>query len=129
VLFKSFIDKDPSVARKFDSIVQSAQVLETALAERNWTRAREAIEQEWTARKTLASGISTPEMDQALQAAQLEAPIGFKVCGAGGGGCFFIFLESDDASLRKRVTERVLQSSPGIRALPFKISLKGLEVK
>lgn len=126
-LFKSQIDKDPAVTSRFISIAAATQNLSQAITSANWNAARESIAQEWTARRMLASGISTPEMNQALEKAQSITPVGFKVCGAGGGGCFMILLENDRSSLRQEITQAVC-SVPGIRALPFKPSSYGLKV-
>ena len=78
----------------------------------------EYIQEEWETRKTLAPGISTPEMDQAYARAKKIANIAFKVCGAGGGGCFFILLPEKNKALKDAVQKTVLEAAD-IRALPF----------
>jgi D-glycero-alpha-D-manno-heptose-7-phosphate kinase len=127
-LFKSFIDKDPDVRGKFQSITQATHELKAALQREDWIGAGEAIRKEWNARKTLAAGISTPEMNQAFSIASTIAPhSAAKVCGAGGGGCFFIYLPEPTKDLRSRITEEF--SKLGIRSLPFKAAPRGLEVQ
>ena len=86
-LFKGFIDKEPGVREKFERINAATQNLEKALRAQNWIEAGRAIADEWETRRTLAPGISTPEMNEAFSAASKLGPISGKVCGAGGGGC------------------------------------------
>ena len=127
-LFKSFIDKDPEVREKFTAITEATHQLKAALLAQNWVAAGDAIRMEWSARKTLASGISTAEMNEAFSRAQKLAPgSAAKVCGAGGGGCFFIYLPEPTAELRSKITGEF--ASLGIRALPFKASPRGLDVQ
>lgn len=129
-LFKSFIDKKDNVRERFAQIVDATQALEKALLARDWTGACEAIRSEWEVRRTLASGISTPEMDEAFKKASEIAgsePISGKICGAGGGGCFFLFLPSANPALKAELVEKI-GSIPGIRALPFKAVPEGLTV-
>lgn len=126
-LFKAVIDRDPEIVRRFQEISAATHELAQALKKKNDTAAILAIQKEWTARRGLASGISTPEIDQALKNAQQEADVGFKICGAGGGGCFLILLPNSKEDLRKRVRKKVI--SPHIRELPFRAVARGLEVK
>jgi D-glycero-alpha-D-manno-heptose-7-phosphate kinase len=126
-LFKSFIDKDGKVRGQFDAIAEATLKLQEALLSRNWDMASQAIGEEWNVRRGIAPGISTPEMDFAFSIAKnLGAPSG-KVCGAGGGGCFFVFVPSGDPALKAEITQQIC--SQGIRHLPFKASEKGLSVK
>lgn len=127
-LFKSFIDKDPEVRGKFVSISQAAHQLKAALEARDWIGAGEAIEMEWAARKTLAQGISTPEIDQAFAIAKKLAPnSAAKICGAGGGGCFFIYLPEPSDEIAEKIKREFHQL--GIRPLAFQPAPRGLEVQ
>jgi D-glycero-alpha-D-manno-heptose-7-phosphate kinase len=127
-LFKGLIDKDAEVDRKFRAIVKATLKLEAALLKQDFPGVVEAVREEWETRKTLAPGISTPEMEAAYQRAREITDLAFKVCGAGGGGCFFILLPGKDPEVKKRVQEAVLQS-PDIRALPFEAVPHGLTVR
>jgi mevalonate kinase len=51
-----------------------------------------------------------------------------KVCGAGGGGCFFAYLP-DASDTRRRDQVRAAIEELGIRHLPFRAAPKGLEVR
>ena len=129
-LFKGFIDNQNDVRARFDKITRATHKLESALLSRNWAEAGQAIAEEWATRKTLAQGITTPEMEAAFQAAQAITPVSGKVCGAGGGGCFFVFLENalkpETEALKSKIRDAFAQQ--GIRSLPFHAVPKGLEV-
>jgi D-glycero-alpha-D-manno-heptose-7-phosphate kinase len=128
VLFKSFIDQDKDVRRKFGEIAAATHELKAALLRKDWKQAGEAIRKEWAARKTLAEGISTPQMNQAFaRAAEIAPGSAAKVCGAGGGGCFFIYLPEPTDQLRTEIFDEF--SKLGIRSLPFKAVPRGLEVQ
>jgi D-glycero-alpha-D-manno-heptose-7-phosphate kinase len=125
-LFKGFVDNQNDIRARFAKITEATRKLETALRAHNWMAAGEAIAEEWATRKTLAPGISTPEMDQAFAAAQKITPIAGKVCGAGGGGCFFVYLENQ-LDQKSRIEEAFV--SQGMRSLPFHAVPRGLEIQ
>ncbi len=127
-LFKGLIDKDPAVDQNFRAIVAATAKLETALLKQDFKQVVEAVREEWETRKTLAPGISTPDMDAAYARAREITDLAFKVCGAGGGGCFFILLPEKNEVLKEKVKNAVL-SSGEIRLLPFEAVPHGLTVK
>jgi D-glycero-alpha-D-manno-heptose-7-phosphate kinase len=127
-LFKGLIDRDQEVDRKFRSICEATRKVESALIKQDFKSVVSAVREEWETRKRLAPGISTPEMDDAYARAQKVTDIAFKVCGAGGGGCFFILLPENDPALKARVQSAVLEQ-PSIRALPFESVPHGLKVQ
>ena len=88
-LFKSFIDRKEEVRERFERISTATGKLEQALVNHDWNRVATAISEEWEVRRTLAPGISTPEIERAFSIARNLCPeMAGKVCGAGGGGCF-----------------------------------------
>ncbi len=129
-LFKAFIDKDPVVRGKFSGIVQKTHALRNALLETKWESVVQAIRDEWSIRHTLAPGISTPEIDTFMSSIQKlsKQPLALKVCGAGGGGCFFVLMEKEDPELR-RAFVRAAEATGTIRHLPVKFVPHGLEVR
>ena len=126
-LFKGLLDKDESVQKKFSSICDATSQVYAALLKQDFKSVVKAVHQEWEVRKTLAPGISTPEMDAAYARAQKISELAFKVCGAGGGGCFFILLPEKNADLKQKVMNAVLES-PEIKLLPFEAVPHGLTV-
>ncbi len=125
-LFKNLIDGDRSVRDHFQAIANSTLKLDTALSLRDFSAAQTAIADEWNVRRHLAQSISTPEIDKAFHIAQELGIRAGKICGAGGGGCFFFFLPSTNPDLRKELINRVVQT--GVEHLEFHVCEKGLEV-
>lgn len=130
-LFKSFIDQDAQVRTRFEQICTATHQLETALLAKDWKAAGQAISAEWNVRKTLAKGITTPEIDRAFSEAQKLAPVSGKVCGAGGGGCFFIYLPGESPKERALLKTRIEEifNQQGLRTLPFQAVRNGVEVQ
>src|SRR3989440_1758309 len=75
----------------------------------NLEAAGAALANEWKNRKALIEGISTPEIDAAIDAAEKAGAWGGKVCGAGGGGCI-VFLAPRD---KRDAVRRALAAMPG----------------
>jgi len=128
-LFKSFIDQKDDVREKFKQISQATHHLEAALRAKDWIRVGAAISEEWTIRKTLAPGITTPDIDQAFSEAQKTGPISGKICGAGGGGCFFVYLPTAEGREKQKEEIEKVFAAQGVRRLPFKGVPHGLEVQ
>jgi D-glycero-alpha-D-manno-heptose-7-phosphate kinase len=126
-LFKAFIDGQGPVREQFAGIARATTQAEQALRDSDWVGAGEAIAAEWAIRRTLTSGISTPEMDAAFAAAKPLGGVSGKVCGAGGGGCFFVYFPSGDPEERDRIQTAVTRI--GLRPLPFRAVPDGLSVK
>ena len=62
------------------------------------------LNQSWELKRTLASGISNPEIDQAYARAMESGALGGKLLGAGGGGFLLFYCESErQEALRKNI--------------------------
>ncbi|MCM0607059.1 MAG: hypothetical protein KA715_13300 [Xanthomonadaceae bacterium] len=128
-VFKDFFDKKVEVRKHLESITSSTLDLNRALSKGDWNGIIEAIRSEWAARRQLAPGISTPEMDQAFKRAEkITKDIAYKVCGAGGGGCFFLILKESNDEIKAEIIEAVT-SGTDIRHLPFHAVPYGVSVK
>jgi D-glycero-alpha-D-manno-heptose-7-phosphate kinase len=126
-LFKDFIDQKAEVRDRFKKIVDASLHLHRALVAHDWKEVGKAIAEEWDVRKTLAAGITTPEIDRALSEAQKLGPLSGKICGAGGGGCFFVYLPDASETRREQLLE--IFASHGMKFLDFRGARKGLEVQ
>ena len=125
-MFKAFIDRQDDVRERFALINQAARNLEAAFRSRDWAAVGREIGAEWKTRRTLAGGISTPEMDRAFATAREIVPDSAgKVCGAGGGGCFFVY--SPDPSGKAKIEQAL--AAQGFRPLPFRAVPHGLDVQ
>lgn len=115
-MYKRQIDGKRKVHKGFERIAQSAAEMEKALVAGDFQAAGEALASEWTHRKALISGISTPEIDAAIAAATGAGAWAGKVCGAGGGGCV-VFLVPPDRRIDVRralgdIPGRILEATP-----------------
>lgn len=62
------------------------------------------LNQSWELKRTLASGISNPEIDQAYARAMESGALGGKLLGAGGGGFLLFYCEPErQEALRKNI--------------------------
>ena len=126
-LFKAFIDHEGSVREQFRGINESTHALEKAFIAKDWKNVGTAIASEWNVRRGLAAGITTPEIDQAFALARELGATAGKICGAGGGGCFFVYLPEKNPARKAELVEKMSALS-GIRHLPFRASRTGLQV-
>ena len=120
-VMKRHIDGDPGVQRSFARIRDIAAAMRTALERRDWPEVGRQVAAEWDNRKQLAPGVTTPEIDAMLAAAQQAGALGGKVCGAGGGGCLFCFGEPEVIPAVKQAL-----AGAGARVLDFTIEAQGL---
>ncbi|MBV9495891.1 MAG: hypothetical protein JOZ54_16705 [Acidobacteria bacterium] len=108
-MYKRQIDGKKKVQKGFDKIAATSIEMEKALEAGNFEAAGRALAEEWENRKALIEGISTPEIDAAIDAAVGAGAWGGKVCGAGGGGCI-VFLFPPD---RREAITAALAGVPG----------------
>ena len=123
-IVKRRIEGDEQVLAGLDGIVEAARNLRSSLG-----RARDrdgifrAVMDEMNERRKLFSGITSAEIDFLTDTA-LEAGAGaWKVCGAGGGGCFFILSRKE----RKEEVEKAVREAGG-RIMDFEFAEEGLTV-
>lgn len=117
---KAYLDGDGTVRRDMAAIAAAARDLEAALTRGDFGAAARAIEDEWTARKRLAPGVTTPKIERIGRAARKAGALAMKVCGAGGGGCVFFWCDD-----RRRPTVARAVASAGGEVLRFRPALRG----
>lgn len=122
-VFKGQIDGDASVRAALGEIVASAAGLRDALAAHRYDDVPGLIAREWAARKRLAPGVTTPEVDAIVAAAE-SAGGAAKVCGAGGGGMVAVW-----APPGRRAAATAAVQAAGFKPVPFRVDLRGLEVE
>lgn len=93
---KRHIDGDRRVFDAFERIRDAAVAIRSALVEGDWIEVARGIDAEWTHRKELAPGVTTPAIDGLIGRARAAGAMAAKVCGAGGGGCVFCLAEPDE---------------------------------
>jgi len=123
-VMKRHIDGNTEVFLAFEGILVGANAILSALRAGDFDAIDEALEIEWSNRKTLSEKITTPEINRLISKARSFGAGAAKVCGAGGGGCLLITVPNGE---RQRILEKLTQS--GVQALNFKIMRQGLMVK
>ena len=108
-IYKRQIDGRKKVHKGLDMIAESAIEMEKALESGDMEAAGVALGHEWQNRKALIDGISTPEIETAIEAAVGAGAWAGKVCGAGGGGCIIFLMPAD----RRESVREALANVPG----------------
>jgi D-glycero-alpha-D-manno-heptose-7-phosphate kinase len=88
---KKHIDGDRHIFDCFERIRDTAQTMREALTAGDWDGVGRAIAEEWANRKRLAPGVTTPAIESLIARAHAAGATAAKVCGAGGGGCMFVY--------------------------------------
>lgn len=94
------------------------------LIKRELKKLPELINEEWENRKGQAEGVTTPKIDEMMEAAREKGAIASKLCGAAGGGCMITYVETDN---RKKVIE-TLKSHEAMH-MEFRIARQGLKIR
>jgi D-glycero-alpha-D-manno-heptose-7-phosphate kinase len=122
-VFKAHINGDKRVFRNFEQIGAIAREMHAALESGAWDDVARLLGEEWKLRRTNAPGITTPLIDKLIAAARRKGALAAKVCGAGGGGCFVLFVREGS---REAVAEAIRKN--GGRVLPFRVNPNGVTV-
>jgi D-glycero-alpha-D-manno-heptose-7-phosphate kinase len=93
-VMKRHIDGDEDVFQAFEGILVGANDMLSALRSGNLDSIGEALELEWSHRRTLSEGIATSQINRLISKARSFGAGSGKVCGAGGGGCLLCRKES-----------------------------------
>ena len=123
-VMKNALDGKKKTTGHLKKIAQVAIDMERVLLKDPLDKVATVFAEEWKARKALAPGISTPEMNRLIRSAMRNGALAAKVCGAGGGGCVAFFVKAG----RKDQVQEALNKL-GARVLDFKFVKRGLSVK
>lgn len=120
---KRHIDGDREIFDCFERIRDAASRMRAALVAGDWDEVGRQIADEWTTRKRLAPGVTTPGIETLIAGAMRAGATAAKVCGAGGGGCLFCYGPPD---AREAVAASL--TAGGARVLDFRIETEGLRI-
>lgn len=120
---KRHIDGDPHVFDCFERIRDTAVAMRRSLEAGDWDGVAAHVAVEWTNRKRLAPGVSTPAIDDLIARARAAGAQAAKVCGAGGGGCLVAM-----AAPQRTGAVREALAAGGARLLDFTIETDGLRL-
>ena len=107
------LEAEPEVTGLFEGIAATASELSVALEGGELPRVGELMTREWSYRRRLAEGVSTPVLENLLSVAGSLGAWGGKACGAGGGGCLAFLCPPE----RKTAIAEGLERA-GARVLP-----------
>ena len=120
-IFRAFFDGDRTLRRLLGGIAESALRLYDELSAGKLEHLAKPIDQEWSYRRRLSSGTSTPDIDRIGRAARRAGAQAMKVCGAGGGGCvFFVTQPRKQQAVSEAVRQaggQLLQVRPVLRGV------------
>ena len=122
-IIKRHIDGDRDIFDCFERIRDTAAAMRDALESGNWDEVGRQIGMEWNNRKRLAPGVTTSMIDALIARAMTAGATAAKVCGAGGGGCFFCY---GPPSARPAIAEAL--ATGGARVLDYRIEMDGLQL-
>lgn len=120
---KNYIDNVGQTREKLLAIRDIAVELGNALSERDLDAVAPLVQKEWNVRRTLAPGISTPEIEELMKAALSAGAQANKICGAGGGGCMVTLCPPD----KKTAVQNAIASAGG-KIMPFHIDTIGTSI-
>jgi D-glycero-alpha-D-manno-heptose-7-phosphate kinase len=123
-VMKRRIDGDLTVIRAFNGIRDAAAGVRHGLDTRDWGAVAAHLDAEWSSRKRLAPGVTTPAIDDILDRAKAAGALAGKVCGAGGGGCLFCLVPPE----RHQAVSDALAVA-GAQVLAFRFERDGLRVE
>ncbi|HLW79837.1 MAG TPA: GHMP kinase, partial [Terriglobia bacterium] len=123
-VMKAHIDGDARVRQNFDQITSIAGRMREALLAGDWNDVAELLALEWENRKRNFTGISTPKIDEMIEATAQHGTVAAKVCGAGGGGCVALMVRPGT----RRAVEQALERLGG-QIIPFAVARAGLDVR
>lgn len=110
------LDGEPEITGLFAGIAEATAELPAALEAGDFSRAGALMGREWSFRRRLAAGISTPELEALVAAAEAAGAWGGKACGAGGGGCLAFLApperRPDIAAALEKAGGKVLAARP-----------------
>ena len=123
-MLRNFIENTGTTRDSLNRINATAHAMAEVLQAEDWTGFARVLGQEWENRRSLADGVSTPEIEAMMAAAQDAGALASKLCGAGGGGCMVSF--ADDG---RETDVRDALTASGATVMTYSISRKGLVVE
>lgn len=122
-IFKDHIDRQNETFKYFESLTKTAQDVSRACQHKRWDDLGPLFDEEFKARVGLSKVFSSPEIERLREIALKAGAQAVKICGAGGGGCVFVWC---DPQQRDKVEKKCQES--GFQVLQAAPTQGGLEV-
>ncbi len=90
-VMKKFVDGDSQTIKALELIKEVAQETRQAVLSRDFSQMPHLFKKEYSARMELAESFSSPEIEKLTEIALAHGGEALKICGAGGGGCVFVW--------------------------------------
>jgi D-glycero-alpha-D-manno-heptose-7-phosphate kinase len=127
-VFKGQVDGEARVRESLARIAAAARGIHERLLEGRFEDVVDLVAEEWEARKRLAPGVTTPEIDRIAEVVR-GAGGAAKVCGAGGGGVVLVWAPPGARGPGRREAVKAALAAAGLRVFPARVDLRGLEVE
>jgi len=124
----SRVDGDVATRRDLEEIGSVAARLAEALAGGRLGDVPALLRADWEARKRLAPGVTTPEIDRIAAIASDCGGVA-RACGAGGGGVVAVWAAPGDRGAGAREALSAALKRAEVPVFPFRADLQGLEVE
>lgn len=123
-MLRNYIEDSSGTRHAMRQISETAHAMAQVLQTEDWEGFARVLDREWQNRRSLAEGVSTPEIDAMMDAGARAGALASKLCGAGGGGCMVSFAaEGRETAVRDALV------GAGATHLPYSISRGGLKVQ
>jgi D-glycero-alpha-D-manno-heptose-7-phosphate kinase len=123
-MMRSYIDGEPATRDAMREIGVTAHAFRRALLDQRFDSLGPLLAREWENRRRLGPGVTTPRIDELMEAARLAGATASKICGAGGGGCMVTF-----APEGARPAVAAALEAAGAQVIPYRIAPEGLRVR
>lgn len=100
-VLKNYIDGDTTTHRALKDIQQVSSEMKSVCLAADWKKIPELFAREYQARLLLADSFVSPEILKLKQIADSSGCEGFKICGAGGGGCVGLWVDPERVKIIK----------------------------
>ena len=111
---------DAAKAENLKQMCHLAEQMKGALEQNDLSSFGKLLNDGWALKRTLASGISNPAIDEAYEIAMKNGALGGKLLGAGGGGFLLFFCEPEK--------QEQLRVALGLRRFDFSFERDGASV-
>jgi len=113
---EGYKQEDPAVMASLDEMKAITRQMKDMLVRGRLDEFGDLLDSAWQSKKRLASGISTPEIDELYAEAKKAGALGGKITGAGGGGHLLLFCQFDR---RHRIREAIEKIGASVEGFSF----------
>ena len=97
-VIKKFVEGDPATHKALEKIQSLAQRTKEVVLAANWEELPPIFREEFKARVELTPHFSSPEIETLAKIALANGGEAINICGAGGGGCVFVWSQPENRS-------------------------------